>query len=94
MKRSASGCGEFSSTPSAKACGHDRGADRQFQIEREQQAPATYFAEAMPRGQLLQLAFQKQAGIGGRFQEIRLADVSRTARPAAHISGLPLNVPP
>jgi len=53
MKRSASGCGEFNSTPSAKALRHDRGADRQFQVERQQQATAAHFTEAMPRGQLL-----------------------------------------
>ena len=54
---------------------HDRGADRQFQIEREQQAAAADFAEAMPRRQPLQFALQEQAGIGGRFQEVRLADL-------------------
>ena len=64
-----------------KRLGHDRGADRQFEIERQQQTPAAHFAEAMPRRQFLQLAFQKQAGIRHRFQEFRLGDVFEHRKP-------------
>ena len=80
MKRSASGCGEFSSTPSASACATIDGADRMLQIERQQQPPAADFAETVPRRNPLQLAFQKQPGIERRFQELRLADLRQHAQ--------------
>ena len=75
MKRSASGCGELSSTPSSNACATIEAPIGMLQVERQQQAAAADFAEAVPRRKPLQLAFQKQPGIGDRFQERGLGDV-------------------
>ena len=63
MKRSASGRGALSSTPSSKRLRDDRSGDRNAQIEREQEPPAADFAETMPRGYPLQLAFQIKTGL-------------------------------
>ena len=94
MKRSASGCGEFRSTPSANACatieapiGSLRSSASNRPRPRTSPRPcrADSFCNSLSRNRPASRRPFRNSGV---------ATCSSTASPAAHISGLPLNVPP
>ena len=95
MKRRASGCGEFSSTPSASAWATIEAPIGMLEVERQQQPAAAHFAETVPRRQSAAIRFPETARHRRPISEIPACRPRpSTASPTAHISGLPLKVPP